>query len=84
MKQYPIILSENYHYYHPNFRHKLPFAATSIHEFYSWPYAKRKANEWMRALEIKKKCIQMIKASYRLNNVDSSMKIFDFDTLKGN
>lgn len=37
-----------------------PFSVESVHEFYSWPYPKRKAKEWMRALTLKQKCIQMI------------------------
>jgi hypothetical protein len=37
-----------------------PFSVESIHEFYSWPYPKRKAKEWMRALTLKQKCIQTI------------------------
>ena len=39
----------------------LPFSAQSIHEFYSWPYGKRKAMEWMRALHVKRKCEEIIK-----------------------
>jgi hypothetical protein len=42
----------------PN-KHKLPFAASNIHEYYSWPLAKRRASEWMRALCIRRKCLNM-------------------------
>jgi hypothetical protein len=65
IKTTPIILEEYYYYEaqssfisRPS-KSKLPFAAASISEFYSWPYAKRKANEWMRALSIRRKCIGM-------------------------
>lgn len=64
MKFYPIILTQ----YYPNYKHKLPFCASSMQEFYSWSYAKRRANEWLRALYIKRKCIQMLKTSQKLNS----------------
>jgi transcription initiation factor IIF auxiliary subunit len=44
------------------------FCANSIHEFYTWPYAKRKANEWLRALYIKRKYQQLI--SFHKSNVN--------------
>ncbi|CAF0710070.1 unnamed protein product [Brachionus calyciflorus] len=65
LKQYPIILNDDSKK-SKKLRRKLPFCAHSIHEFYSWPYAKRRANEWMRALYIKKKCALLIE-KYQLN-----------------
>jgi hypothetical protein len=41
--------------------------AESIHEYYSWPYGKRKSIEWMRALYLKRKCeAQMLRHCYHL------------------
>lgn len=62
LRHYPII-GDNY-----KKRRKLPFSAKSIHEFYSWPYAKRRANEWIRAVYIKKKCSYLID-KYNLTNL---------------
>ena len=44
-------------------RHHLPFCAHSVSEYYSWPYAKRKANEWMRSVSVKRKVTSMINKS---------------------
>jgi hypothetical protein len=47
------------------------FCASSIHEFYSWPYGKRKAMEWMRALHVKRKCEELIKSVQNDSNEKS-------------
>lgn len=62
LRHYPIIGD-----YHKK-RRKLSFSAQSIHEFYSWPYAKRRANEWIRAVFIKKKCSYLIE-KYDLKSI---------------
>lgn len=31
-------------------------SAASVREYYSWPYAKRKAREWMRAVQLRQMC----------------------------
>ena len=36
------------------------YCAASLNEYYSWPYAKRKANEWLRAVQVKKRLSQMM------------------------
>ena len=41
-------------------KHNLPFCARSLTEYFSWPFAKRRANEWMRALNIKQRANSMI------------------------
>jgi hypothetical protein len=46
----------------------LHFCAESIHEYYSWPYGKRKAMEWMRALHIKRKCEEIIKSVQNISD----------------
>ena len=47
------------------------FCASSINEFYSWPYGKRKAMEWMRALHVKRKCEELIKSVQNDSNEKS-------------
>ena len=37
-----------------------PFCARSLAEYFSWPCAKRRANEWMRALSVKHRANSMI------------------------
>ena len=32
-------------------------SARSMHEYYSWPYGKRKACEWMRAVHLRRHCL---------------------------
>ena len=51
-------------------KQKLPFTATSLDEFYSWPYGKRKASEWIRAVHVRNKCIEI------LSNLNISKPIF--------
>ena len=58
-----------------NMPKELPFCAQSIHQFYSWPYAKRKASEWMRALHVKRTCEELIKKDNR-SNEESSLKVW--------
>jgi hypothetical protein len=67
MKHFPIVLSESARI----LKHELPFCATSIKEFYSWSYAKRRANEWMRAVAIKNKCIKLAREYNNL--IDTSV-----------
>ncbi len=55
LRECPIVLAE----YMPGLK-QLYFCARSIQEFYSWPYAKRRAKEWLRALEIKNRCIKIL------------------------
>lgn len=73
LNNFPIISGHNSSNSNSNVnKHKramvLPFSASSIHEYYSWPYAKRKAKEWTRAVYVKRKCIQL------LNNLNSYFK----------
>ena len=64
LKYYPIVLSREYSSMDlQRLKFKYPFCASSMHEFYSWPYAKRKSSEWMRALSIKRKCAHLIKSA---------------------
>lgn len=71
VKQNPIILSN------PSqiVENELPYWANSIHEFYSWSYAKRKAHEWMRALCLKRKSVKLMK---EINNLTYSGNHFVF------
>lgn len=72
LKHYPIINHPSFHLKadRTRKRKKLCFSAQSIHEYYSWPYAKRKANEWIRALHIKRKCFQLLENSDEKINYD--------------
>lgn len=63
LANYPIINNLELRNFHSKKKRRhLSFSARSIHEFYSWPYAKRKASEWIRALYIKRKCSQIIES----------------------
>ena len=58
LRHFPIVLNFNFETAFtqtPNARRKPNpvFCARTLQEFYMWPYAKRKANEWLRALHIK-------------------------------
>lgn len=63
LRYYPIIITNNSNNNNNNNNQQesliksQSYAAKSIHEFYSWPYAKRKAIEWIRALYLKRDCI---------------------------
>ncbi len=58
LRHFPIVLNFNFETAFtetPNRRKQnLVFCARTLQEFYMWPYAKRKANEWLRALNIKR------------------------------
>jgi hypothetical protein len=53
-QKYSPIISKNVN------KHNLPFCARSLNEYFSWPCAKRRATEWMRALNIKQRANSMI------------------------
>lgn len=65
LKYYPIISNST-----RQNKLTLPFCARSIHEYYSWPYAKRKASEWIRAVHLKRKCKQLIELSNNSNDIN--------------
>lgn len=57
IRKYPLVANFNSHISKRS--SLLPFCARNLNDFYKWPYAKRRANEWMRALYVKRKCIEL-------------------------
>lgn len=58
LRRFPLVLDNT-----GNRAKLLPFCASSLREYNSWPYGKRRANEWMRAKSIQRECMRLIVAN---------------------
>jgi hypothetical protein len=75
LHNYPIFLAEN------NFNKPasiaLPYlCASSLNEFYSWPYGKRKAIEWMRAVHLRRKCELILLNDAKSEHLDNKKQLW--------
>lgn len=79
IKYFPLVLNFNFDESNKHVKqqkYQLGFCAKTLHEYYLWPYAKRKANEWLRALHIKRFILEKLdKDSQPMVNIMSTKNI---------